>query len=526
MAMAFNDTNMIGSAAYPLEDRQSPVNRVVVKWIDAPSGFVEKALHVNDYEHQEQVRKINSVEVDGSAIDSYFQAWRIGQFVLAKHRDLGKFVEFRADIKASLLEVGDVIAVSAVECGLQSVPFRIIELGHEENDEVTIVAQLYSVSVYNDTAPRASIQVPALFGDITVGGGAPIVPNDVSDLVGSWSWAPEAADGSKDAILQVLYTAPGGAFLGVRAEWKVGSGDWFSGGDFDYNGIGQGAVRIPIAAPDPAQTVTVRLASRSAEYVKPFEAGTPSVAIANVGGSLAAENVASVTANAIYDTTKMGVPWGVQFTVTFGANRASIAEAQVTIIGPLTVAGADIAGVTRSQRWLTFRPPAAGNYTAQSDATWIRPGAEQWYRLSVQTVNARGDATDNPITSALFNVLPVNVSAQASSVSASTVDFGTLDGIGLFGFQVGYTPANDIDADHCRVYVEKSNGLGGWNARDLYTQTKEGGSDNGFAQLYAGSMIDAYPSPPVSYRVSFVTITRDGKERAGAPTVTVTPVAP
>lgn len=163
IAMAFNDSNMVGRFEYPLTSQQSSTNRVTIKYIDAPAGFQEKELHVNDYAHQAAVRKVNNEEADGGAIDSFFQAYRIGQWLRAKRRDLGKFCSFSADMKATLLEVGDVVAVSAVEVGLQAVPFMVQELSLEPNDELSILGQLYSLDAYSDVAPQCTVTVPTVF---------------------------------------------------------------------------------------------------------------------------------------------------------------------------------------------------------------------------------------------------------------------------------------------------------------------------------------------------------------------------
>ena len=179
VAMAFDDSNTIGSLEYPLSDRVSSTNRITIKYVDAPAGFEARELRINDYEHQAKTHRVNDDDVDGSAIDSYFQAWRIGQWARAKARDLARFCSLRADIKASLLEVGDVIAVSGAEVGLQAVPFRVIELGLDANDEVAIVGQVYSTQVYDDTAPQATVTVPAIFPAPTPAepGQAPDAPN-------------------------------------------------------------------------------------------------------------------------------------------------------------------------------------------------------------------------------------------------------------------------------------------------------------------------------------------------------------
>ncbi len=165
--MAFDDSNMIGGFQYPMADRQDSINRVNVVFVNAPGGFVETKLEVNDYDHQALVRKINSVDYDASGADSFSQAYRLGQWYLAKMRQLGKFCQFTADIKATLLEIGDVIAVTAVEAGLKAVPFQVTELEFLPNDEVQITGQIYEVGIYSDVAPRASVNVPSVFNIIT-----------------------------------------------------------------------------------------------------------------------------------------------------------------------------------------------------------------------------------------------------------------------------------------------------------------------------------------------------------------------
>jgi hypothetical protein len=166
--MTFDDSNIVGNFEYPLStDRQPSTNRITIKYVDSPAGFEARELRINDYAHQAQVHKVNNQDLDGSAIDSYFQAWRIGQWARGKARDLGRFCSFDADIKATLIEVGDVIAVSAGEVGLAAVPFRVIEVGFNENDEVSLVGQLYSSAIYDDQAPQTTVSVPTIFSSVT-----------------------------------------------------------------------------------------------------------------------------------------------------------------------------------------------------------------------------------------------------------------------------------------------------------------------------------------------------------------------
>lgn len=205
VAMAFDDSTVCGQIEYPLSDRVPSTNRVTIKYVDAPAGFEARELQINSYEHQEKVHKVNNEDLDGSAIDNYFQAWRIGQWSLAKARDLAKFVSFKADIKASRLEVGDVIAVSAAEHGLQAVPFLVEELSFEPDDEVSILGRLYSLSIYNDTAPQATVTVPAVFQPILPGATAeaersPLDFGGIGDGVADDTAAVQAALDNMDTV--------------------------------------------------------------------------------------------------------------------------------------------------------------------------------------------------------------------------------------------------------------------------------------------------------------------------------------
>jgi hypothetical protein len=173
--MAFDDTNMIGSVEYPLSDRQPSTNRVTVKYVDAAAGFEERTLPVNDFDHQLEVRKVNNEDLDGSAIDNYFQAYRMGQRRLAKVRDLGSFVRLQTDLRGHVLEIGDVVAVTAVECGLVAAPFRLISVGFGADDNVTLLGQAYDIGIYDDVAPRATARIPAVFGAQVATAAAPEV---------------------------------------------------------------------------------------------------------------------------------------------------------------------------------------------------------------------------------------------------------------------------------------------------------------------------------------------------------------
>lgn len=183
IAMAFDDSNLVTTARaeYPMADRQSgggqgSYNRVTVKYVDAPAGFESREIRINDYDHQAAVGAVNNFDVDGSMIDSYFQAWRIGQFYLAKLRQLNSFVKVQTNIAASKVEIGDVIAATLPEFGLACFPFRVVETAWLPNDDVELIGQEYDLGIYDDVAPQATVGVPSVFKPITSSNGDTAVP--------------------------------------------------------------------------------------------------------------------------------------------------------------------------------------------------------------------------------------------------------------------------------------------------------------------------------------------------------------
>lgn len=278
----------------------------------------------------------------------------------------------------------------------------------------------------------------------------------------------------------------------------------------------QGLRRLVTVDDGPLAELAVKFFSRSSAQ--------PIVGLAQTGAAAdpPAENPSAVSAFPIYDKDR----WGVQGTVTFGSNRASIARAELIIDGPYNLANNVIAGVTRQQPWAEFVPPVAGNYTYTSEAGgWLRSGSQQRYRVIVRVFNAANEPTASPIASSFFTVDPVNNTTQASSIGASVITEYTADGIEAWKLNVWWTQANDIDASHTLVYVEYQGSGGSYGPKGLYTQTAPGGGDNGFFQSYIGSILEAVPSSSRNIRVTFATVTKDGRERPSAPQV-VTSVFP
>jgi hypothetical protein len=465
VSMAFNDSNTIGAIEYPLADRQTSVNRVSIKYVDAPAGFEQRDLQINDYAHQDKIHRVNKEEMDGSAIDNYFQAWRIGQWKLAKARDLGKFIQLRADIKATRLEIGDKITVSSAEHGLVNIAFRVIELNYEENDEVSILGQIYSDGIYNDQAPQTTLVVPTIFN--------PVLPTGPGAL---------SAPGPIEALTLVttdLTTDPGFVMWRVQYDPPVGpTANQFSGAHWylqiagnDPEWIDLGTTPYPIGETATAQE-WLRIArprlydwnslklwgvsfSPSVENERITDAGptqTPNVALPNLQAYIASDtdvpapNFASITATVEYDVPGK---WRVVGTAVFPTSgREAIGSFVLRIPGPWTGSPAKPASWTPFSGELV--PPATGNWPLETD--WFeRPvDADEVFRVDAPVRSKGGALTENPTSSTDLTVLKVDAAGSDMNVTGPAA--GQLPRLTRIG------PQYSVDGiEETRVLVEWNN---------------------------------------------------------------------
>jgi hypothetical protein len=468
VSMAFTDANTIGTIEYPLADRQTSVNRISIKYVDAPSGFEQRDLQINDYAHQDSVHKVNKEDMDGSAIDSYFQAWRIGQWKLAKARDLGKFIQFRADIKATRLEIGDKITVSSTEHGLVNVEFRVIELGFEENDEVSILAQIYSAGLYNDQAPQTTLVVPTIFNPILPTTGGSNAPGLILN----------------PALLSTdLDTDPGSVMWRVQYDPPVGpSANQFSGVHWylrnegaDPEWIDVGTTPYPIGETTTAQE-WLRMArprlytwtqlslwgvsySPSVENERIVDPGsgqtqTPNIALPDLAAYIASDtdipapNFASITGTVEYDVPGK---WRVVGSATFPTNgREAIGSFVLRIPGPWT------GSPPKPAAWTAFSgelvPPSSGNWPFETD--WFeRPvDADEIFRVDAPVRSKGGALTDNPASTGDLTVLKIDATGTDMNVTGPDAG-GTLPRLTRIG--PFYSEADGIE--ETRVLVEWGN---------------------------------------------------------------------
>lgn len=139
------------SFKWPLGGQQSSVNVIEIPFRDAKNDFALTTLRIHDAEHQAQVKKKYPLKIDGSAIDSFHQAYRIGSGELSKNREGDWFDALDGGPAALILEEGDLIAASDDSGGLVNVITRIEEIRIKPNHNVSIVrARKYSTAMFSD----------------------------------------------------------------------------------------------------------------------------------------------------------------------------------------------------------------------------------------------------------------------------------------------------------------------------------------------------------------------------------------
>lgn len=181
IAMAFSDrasdsadrlnSNMLkGTFKFPLGSRQPSTNRIDLKYRDASQDFQLTELRVKDKAHIKKVKKINNLEVNGAAIDSYHQARRIANQKLAEMRDGDLFTGFSSDGEALLLEEGDIIPLTDSSGDFTNELCRVEEI--EISDEggyakTSITARKYRRAFYDDQIQEKLVPLPLVINSGT-----------------------------------------------------------------------------------------------------------------------------------------------------------------------------------------------------------------------------------------------------------------------------------------------------------------------------------------------------------------------
>lgn len=150
-----------GSFNWPQGGKQSTINQVKGKFRQAIMDFAEQPLTINDERHQEKIGKVNTADIDISAVDNFNQASRLLNGYLAKLRDGDFFFEWGSAGDSLLLEIGDVVCVSDDSGAWRNVPVRIEEIQYRPDFTVSFNARLYSTSQFDDAVLQTDVPLPS-----------------------------------------------------------------------------------------------------------------------------------------------------------------------------------------------------------------------------------------------------------------------------------------------------------------------------------------------------------------------------
>lgn len=154
-----------GSFEWSLTDQKKRYNRVDLPYRESSQDWRRVELRFHDKDHQSKIKKEESKEYNGNAIDTYFQAYRIGAGLLAELRDSFFRYKFSATREALLLEEGDVVAITDDGSGLYNLPVMIEKIECSLNKaglpKATFTATLFANTLYDDSVVERTIPVIA-----------------------------------------------------------------------------------------------------------------------------------------------------------------------------------------------------------------------------------------------------------------------------------------------------------------------------------------------------------------------------
>lgn len=150
-----------GSFNWPQGGKQSTINQVKARFRYAILDFAEQPIVVNDERHQETIGKVNTADIDLSAVDNFNQASRLMNGYLAKLRDGDFFFEWGSAGDALLLEIGDVVCLSDDSGEWRNVPVRIESINCRPDFTALFTGRLYSTSQFDDAVLQTDVPLPS-----------------------------------------------------------------------------------------------------------------------------------------------------------------------------------------------------------------------------------------------------------------------------------------------------------------------------------------------------------------------------
>lgn len=145
-----------GTFTWPEDGNRSEINQLKGKHVEAIQDFAEQPLTVNDTPHQEDLKKINTQDVDLTAVDNYNQAARLLNGFINTLRGGDFFFKWGSVGEALLLEEGDVVFVSDDSGPFRNVPVRLKTLQINRFPDITLGGRFYATLHYGDLVATLS----------------------------------------------------------------------------------------------------------------------------------------------------------------------------------------------------------------------------------------------------------------------------------------------------------------------------------------------------------------------------------
>ena len=169
-SLTFDESNIMPNFNITLPGKQSLANRVQANFFNPENEWQADFVYSESSTYKTQDNGLlleRKIELPFTA--DYYQAQIISEQVLKQSRQ-NILIEFNTTQEGLLAEVGDVIYIKLDAPGWSSLNsgagklFRVIQVGIEANDEVSIVAREYDADVYTvgtaktfDTAPNTAL---------------------------------------------------------------------------------------------------------------------------------------------------------------------------------------------------------------------------------------------------------------------------------------------------------------------------------------------------------------------------------
>lgn len=151
-------SNMLeGSFRYLGSDGQTRYNQFKGTFHDPLRDFAEQPVIINDYDHQDQIQKIQPIDIDLSAVDNYNQASRLLNGLAAKYGDGIDFFSWGSNGLALQLEEGDVVCLSHYAGEFRNQAVRIESLTVNDKFDISFKARVYSTSMFDDEVEETSV---------------------------------------------------------------------------------------------------------------------------------------------------------------------------------------------------------------------------------------------------------------------------------------------------------------------------------------------------------------------------------